>query len=171
MLLRVQNWGKMAHLSPTKRTYLGNFICTNFVCNDSPLSKTISSFNSWSISETSLYPLLHLQASYLKANNEAWFILTMEKNNSEDTFVSLSWNTCKSTLSDVAELERTWTVSTYFWHADCWLKLLLLTLLIHFFCLQIIYGIFQDYAILKSLKSTQIHDLCSSEFRCTWILV
>ena len=99
MLLRVQNWGKMAYLSPTKRTYLGNFICTNFVCNDSPLSKTISSFNPWSRSETSLYPPLHLQESYLKANNEAWFILTMNKNNSEDTFVSLSWNTCKRTLT------------------------------------------------------------------------
>ena len=44
-LLLVQNWGKMA-LCPkptTTGTSFGNFIYTTVVCNDTPLSQTISS--------------------------------------------------------------------------------------------------------------------------------
>ena len=43
--LLVQNWGKMAHLpQSTTGISFGNFIYTTIVCNDTPLSQTISSF-------------------------------------------------------------------------------------------------------------------------------
>ena len=59
------------------------------------------------------------------------------------TYLHNPWNTYKGTLSDVAEIEPTYTVGPLV--LACWLltlKLLLLALPITFFCLQSIRGFF-----------------------------
>ena len=69
----------------------------------------------------------------------------MVKNNSEHTFIFPEIGTCKSTLSDIAEVKPTYTVGPWFWHrhglpadSNCSRVALPIT----FFCLQSIQAFF-----------------------------
>ena len=85
------------------------------------------------------------------------------------TYLHIPWNTCKCTLSDVAETEPTYTVGLLV--LACWLltlKLLLLALPITFFCLQGIPGFSQNKAF-SILKASLFQLLSSNEFCCIWL--
>ena len=76
-------------------------------------------------------------------------------------------------MSDVADIEPTFTVGPWFWHTDSWLKLLLLLVSITYYIISVFKAfeaLFSKLGPFSKLKSSPFQLPSSSEFCCTWLM-